>query len=77
MKITTRNTPETRKPIFPQQELQKNPIFDFFPITFQDGDTSFISQNYSSQTEIKNESNGVLFDQMKVSERRTAPKKVK
>ena len=41
------------------------------------GETSFSSQNYFSQAEIIYESNWVLFDQMKVSERHIEPKKGK
>ena len=39
------------------------------------GETSFSSQNYFPQSEIIYERNWVLFDQMKVSVRRTEPKK--
>ena len=37
----------------------------------------FKSQKYFSQAEISYESKGVLFDQMKVSERRQSQKKLK
>ena len=39
--------------------MKKNQIFDFFPVNFYDGDTSFSSQNFFSQAEISYESKGV------------------
>ena len=74
-KIISRNTPETRRPLFtPNKNHKKKQFFNFFPVKFYDGETNFSSQNYFSRAEITYESNGVLFDQMKVSERRTEPK---
>ena len=57
------------KPLFPQQESPKNPIFGFFRVMFNNGKASFSSQNYFSQAEISYESKGLLFDQLKVSEK--------
>ena len=66
-----------RKPFFAQQVFKKFNFFDFFAVKFYDGQTSFSSENDFSQVEISDESKGVLFDQMKVSERRTESKKLK
>ena len=58
-----------------QQEVQKKQILIFSSQI--DSKTSFSSQNYFSQTEIMYFSKGVLFEQMKNSERRTESKKLK
>ena len=64
------------KPRFPHRNL-KNSTFWIFPVEFFDGEASFSSGNFFSQAEISYESKGVLFDQMKVSDRRREPKILK
>ena len=66
-KITWKNTPEARKLHFPQQESLKFRFLEQFPVKFYDGEASFNSQKYFSQAEIRYESEGVLFDQIKIS----------
>ena len=65
-KITSTKTPETRKPLFLQQESQKIQFCDIFSVKFYDDETSFSSQNYS-QVKISYQSKGLLFDQMNQS----------
>ena len=59
LEITSTITPETRKPLFVQQESQQFQFFTF-PVEFYDGEINFRSQNYFSQAEISYESKGNL-----------------
>ena len=76
-KNTPRNTPETRKRLFPQYESRPIQFYEFSSVKLYDGETCFRSQNYVSQAEIIYESKGVPFDQTNVSERRTERKQLK
>ena len=67
--------PETRKPLFLQQESQILQLFEIISVKFVYGETSSGSQNYFSPAKFSYESKGLLFDQIKVSERRTDPEK--
>ena len=58
---------------FPNRNHKKS-NFDFFSLKIYDGETRFSSQNCLTQAEISYESKVVLFDQMKVSARRTGLK---
>ena len=68
------NTPETRKPLFSQQDFQ-NAIFLIFSVKSFEGGTSFSSQTTFFMLKSTMKSRRVRFDQMKVSGRGTEPKK--
>ena len=74
-KITPRNSPEAKKPLFPPQESQKVQQLEFYSVKTYGGQNNFSPENYVSQAEIYYESTGVPFDQMKFSERRRELKK--
>ena len=75
-KITSRNTPETRKPFFPEQESQKFQLLEFSgKFLWWRSEFQLAKLLFSSRNELWKQ--GVLFDQIKVSERRTEPKILK
>ena len=58
-KFTSRNTPETRKPLFPQHESQKFQFLEFFRLGFMMAKrVSARKTNYFSQADISYESKG-------------------
>ena len=64
-----RSTPETRKPLFPNRNYKKSIFWSFLVKSYDD------LKNFNSQAEISYETKVVPFDQMKVSERCTEPRK--
>ena len=68
-KIIPINTPDTRKPLFSQQDFQNALFLIFFSVKSYESGTSFSSQTTFFNAKISYEIKGVRFDQMKISGR--------